>query len=173
MLRITLVLLLFAAALSAQTASVTGRITDSTGSVVPGAVVTATSTASGVESSTVTSQDGFYNLLQLPPGSYDIRVSKAGFRTERQTGLELLVQQVARLDFSLELGAITETISVQAQGVVLESESSTVGQVVHSKQITELPLLGRNTYALALLVPGVRPSNGVNNLVVGQISTVS
>ena len=83
------------------------------------------------------------------------------------------VQQAARLDPVLEVGAVTETINVDAKAVLLDSESSTMGQVVQNKQVTELPLLGRNPYALAMLVPGVRQSAGVNNLPIDQISTVS
>ena len=79
------------------------------------------------------------------------------------------MQQVARIDFQLDLGSVTETIDVNAQAVLLDSESSTVGQVIGTRQISELPLLGRNPYALAMLAPGVRPSSGVNNLPIDQI----
>ncbi len=157
----------------AQTASLTGRITDGTGAVVPGAKITVTALATAVETTVDTNEQGLYDVPLLPPGSYNVAVSKAGFQTLRQTGLELAVQQVARLDLTLQVGQVSESIEVHAQSIVLESETATLGQVVQSKQITELPLLGRNTYALAMLVPGVRPSGGVNNLVVDQISTVS
>jgi outer membrane receptor protein involved in Fe transport len=160
-------------ALHAQTASITGRVTDASGGVVPGAQVAVTSIASGLESATQTNEQGFYNLASLVPGGYNLSVAKAGFQALRQTGLALTVQQVARLDFTLQVGQISDRIEVQAQGILLESETATTGQVVQSKQITDLPLLGRNTYALAMLVPGVRPATGVNNVVVDQISTVS
>ncbi|MGH9662016.1 MAG: carboxypeptidase regulatory-like domain-containing protein, partial [Bryobacteraceae bacterium] len=152
---------------------ITGRITDSTGAVVQGARISATAVASGVETAVETSDQGYYSIPSLIPGIYHVAVSKTGFQTVRQSGLELAVQQVARLDVTLRVGAVTETVEVRAQSIVLESETATTGLVVGSKQITELPLLGRNTYALAMLVPGVRPSGGVNNLVVDQISTVS
>jgi hypothetical protein len=71
------------------------------------------------------------------------------------------------------VGQLAESVQVTAQTPLLESENATLGQVVNNRQVTELPLLGRNSYALAMLVPGVRPSTGVNNLVVDQISTVS
>lgn len=171
--RVLLCLFLLSATLCAQNASVTGRISDSTGAVIPEARVAALNVASGVEAATVTNDEGYYNLPALLPGIYNLSVTKAGFQTLRHTGLELAVQQVARLDLTLQVGQIAEAVEVQAQGVVLESETATLGQVVQSKQITELPLLGRNTYALAMLVPGVRPSGGVNNVVIDQISTVS
>jgi len=102
-----------------------------------------------------------------------LTASKPGFQTLKQSGLQLEVQQVAKLDLTLQIGQASETVNVEAQSAVLETESTTLGQVVQSKQVTELPLLGRNTYALAMLVPGVRPSVGVDNIVVDQISTVS
>ena len=83
------------------------------------------------------------------------------------------MDQVARLDLKLQVGAVAQTMEVSANAVLLDSESATLGQVVESKQITDLPLLGRNPYALGMLVPGVRPSIGVNNLPVDQISSVS
>ena len=164
---------LLAAAAFAQTASITGRITDPGGGVVPDATVAVQSTESGVSTSTRSNEDGYYSLPALNPGKYDLTITKSGFAPVKQTGLALEVQQVARLDFTLQVGAVAETVEVNAQAVVLESETSTLGHVVQSRQITELPLLGRNPYALALLVPGVRPAIGVNNLPIDQISTVS
>ena len=165
--------LLCGSALFSQTASITGRVADATGAVAPGAKVTATSAASGAEVSTETNGQGLYNFPALLPGVYSVGVSKSGFQSIRQTDVQLVVQQVARLDFTLQIGQVSDRIEVQAQSIVLDTDSSTTGQVVQSKQVTELPLLGRNTYALAMLVPGVRPSAGVNQLVVDQISTVS
>jgi outer membrane receptor protein involved in Fe transport len=173
MLRRIALVFLAASAAFPQTASLTGRITDSTGAAVPGAKVTVKAVASGIETTVDSNDQGFYNLTSLPPGAYTVAVTKPGFQTLRQTDLELVVQQVARLDLTLQVGQISETVEVRAQSIVLDSETATLGQVVQAKQITDLPLLGRNTYALAMIVPGVRPSGGVNNLVVDQISTVS
>ncbi|MBI2690297.1 MAG: TonB-dependent receptor [Acidobacteria bacterium] len=169
-------LLLFTAAagvLLSQTASLTGRVTDASGAVVPGAGVVVRAEGTGVTTTVSTNQDGYYSAPSLPPGRYGVTIEKDGFVPTRQTGLELAVQQVARLDVVLKVGAVSERIEVSAQALVLESESTTLGQVINNKQVTELPLLGRNTYALAMLVPGVRPSAGVNGLVIDQISTVS
>jgi len=169
-------LILLACALSAgfaQTASLTGRVTDPSGAVVPDARVVVRATETGVATTVPTNQDGYYSAPALIPGRYDVEITKDGFVPTRQTGLELAVQQIGRLDVVLKVGAVSERIEVSAQALVLESESTTLGQVINNKQVTELPLLGRNTYALAMLVPGVRPSAGVNGLVVDQISTVS
>ncbi|HYO83915.1 MAG TPA: carboxypeptidase regulatory-like domain-containing protein, partial [Bryobacteraceae bacterium] len=173
MFRMLWLVALSTVAVLAQTASVTGRVTDSTGAAIEGARLVVTASATGVESATETNVEGVYSIPALQPGVYTVSVSKSGFRSVRQTDLQLQVQQIARLDLRLDVGAVTESIEVQAQSVLLESETSTVGQVIQSKQVTELPLLGRNTYALAMLVPGVRASGGVNQLVVDQISTVS
>jgi hypothetical protein len=163
----------FTAAAYAQTASITGRITDASGGVVPGADVSVKSTATNAVVSTKTNTDGYYNVTNLLPGTYSVSVNKAGFAPVNETNLELLVDQVARLDLKLQVGAVAQTLEVSSNAVLLDSETATLGQVVESKQITELPLLGRNPYALAMLVPGVRPSIGVNNLPVDQISSVS
>jgi hypothetical protein len=152
---------------------VTGRITDRSGAVVPGAAVTARSLDTGVSTATESTSEGYYTLPALQPGRYEVTILKAGFIPVRQTGLELTVQQVARVDVVLKVGTVAETIEVRAQTPLLESESSTLGHVIGNRQISELPLLGRNTYALAMLAPGVRPSAGVNNLVIDQISTVA
>ena len=173
MTRLAFVLLLCASAALAQVATLTGRITDQTGAVVPQASVTARATDTGLTTTTETTSEGYYTLPALPPGQYELSVTKQGFVPVKQTGLELTVQQVVRLDITLKVGALSETIEVQAQTPLLDSESSTVGQVIGNRQVSELPLLGRNTYALAMLVPAVRPSFGVNNLVIDQISTVS
>ena len=173
MLRSFVLLVLFAAIAAAQTASITGRVTDPVGANVPDAEVTAKSLASGVISNTKTNNTGYYTINALPPGNYEITITKPGFASVTQTGLELQVQQEARLDVTLQLGTVSQRMEVSARAVLLDSESATLGQVVESKQITELPLLGRNPYALAMLVPGVRPSIGVNNIPVDQISTVS
>lgn len=173
MYRYLFAVLVCASAAFAQVASVTGRVTDLSGAVVPQAAVTAKSVDTGITTSTETTSEGYYTLPGLQPGKYELNVSKQGFAPVRQTGLELVVQQVARVDITLQIGQVAETIEVSAQAPLLESESATMGQVIGNRQVSELPLLGRNTYALAMLVPGVRPSAGVNNVVIDQISTVA
>jgi hypothetical protein len=135
--------------------------------------VTARSVETGVQSLAESTSEGYYTIPSLQPGAYELTVAKPGFVTIKQSGLELAVQQVARIDITLKVGQLTESVEVIATAPLLESESSTVGQVIGNRQVSELPLLGRNSYALAMLVPGVRPSAGVNNLVADQISTVA
>jgi len=173
MLRSLICLALFASAVHAQTASITGRVTDASGAVVPSANIAAKSAATNAMVSASTNSDGYYSISNLVPGTYDITVSKSGFASVEEKGLQLQVDQVARLDLKLQVGAVLQSVEVSGQAVLLDSETATLGQVVESKQITDLPLLGRNPYALGMLVPGVRPSIGVNNLPVDQISSVS
>ncbi|MBL8179120.1 MAG: carboxypeptidase regulatory-like domain-containing protein, partial [Bryobacterales bacterium] len=119
MLQIVLYLF-FAATLSAQVATLTGRVTDSTGAVIPQAKITATATNTGVASSTETTSEGYYTLPSLAPGSYEVTIAKQGFSTVRQSGIELAVQQTARVDVILQVGALAETVEVRGQATLLE-----------------------------------------------------
>jgi hypothetical protein len=124
-IRLFIVLSFLSVAAFAQTASVTGRITDAGGAIVPDATVTVQSTSSGVTTTAKSNEEGYYSLPALNPGSYDLSVTKTGFTPIKQTGLVLAVQQIARLDFTLQVGALTETVEVNAKAVMLESESAT------------------------------------------------
>lgn len=157
----------------AQTASVTGRVTDPSGAVIPGVTVVLTNEGTAIENRTETNEEGYYRLPSVQPGSYRLSIEKAGFKPIRESGLQLIVGQVARLDYTLQVGAVTESVEVNARAVLLDSETSSLGQVIGGRQVTELPLLGRNAYSLATLAPGVRTSAGMNDLPVDQISTVS
>ena len=129
-MRTLLIAFLFAAGAFAQVASLTGRVTDPSGAIIPAAAVVARATETGVSTSTETTSEGYYTLPALPPGRYEITITKDGFVPVKQTGLELTVQQVARLDVTLKVGTLSETIEVKAQATLLDSESTTVGQVI-------------------------------------------
>src|SRR5579884_882016 len=167
------VLALAGACAYGQTGQITGRATDPSGAVVPQAKVTVTQISTGVQHETRTNSDGYYTEPQLLPGLYTVAIEAPGFKPIQRTGVELQVDQDLRLDFVLELGNVSEKIVVTAQAPVLETETQSIGQVVGSRQVVELPLLGRNAYALGELVPGVRISRGMNDLPVDQISTSS
>jgi hypothetical protein len=155
----------------AQSAAITGRITDPSGGVTPQAQITVRNTDTGISRLAVSNDQGYYTVPALPPGNYEMTVEKQGFQPAARTGIRLNVDEKARIDVSLELGSVMESVQVSAQAVLLESESSTLGQLVQNKQILELPLLGRDPYALAMLVPGARTSAGLNNLPVDIITT--
>ncbi len=152
-----LLLLVLSAGLSwgQSTSQLTGTITDSTGAVIEGAAVKASNAATGAERSTVSNDLGNYNIPFLPPGLYTINVQRDGFRAINRDNVRLEVNQTARLDFSLEVGAVSETVEVTGAPPVLESESSSLGQVIDTKPIIDLPLNGRNFVQLAILSPGV------------------
>ncbi len=165
--------LFFSLLAAAQTAAVTGRVTDPSGAVIPGVAVVLVNEGTSVENRTETNEEGYYRLPSIQPGAYRLTIEKTGFKPVRETGLQLIVGQVARLDYALQVGAMTESVEVSARAVLLDSETSSLGQVIGGRQVTELPLLGRNAYSLATLAPGVRTSAGMNDLPVDQISTVS
>ena len=115
---------------AAQTAQLTGLITDQTGAVIPGARLTLLDVERGVRRETESNDDGLYTLTQLPPGNYQLVVEKTSFKTLRQENITLQVQQVARFDFVLEVGATNETVTVTSSAPVLDTETSSLGKVV-------------------------------------------
>ncbi|MDQ6698935.1 MAG: carboxypeptidase-like regulatory domain-containing protein, partial [Acidobacteriota bacterium] len=131
-------------------------MTDPAKALIAGAQVTLTNVGTGAARSTTSNNDGNYTLVLIEPGTYNLRIQKTGFETIVQEGLKLDVAQSARLDFTLSLGSVNQEISVKASGALLESETATLGQTVDNNTIVNLPLNGRNSYAFATLVPGVR-----------------
>jgi len=152
--------------LSAMTAfgqtsgEITGEVKDQSGAVAPNAPVTVTNAATNVTRSTATNSAGIYSFPDLTPGNYRVKVSAPGFDTVVKTNIELQVQQVARVDFSLAVGQATQTIEVSATGELLTTEGATVGTVIEEKRITELPLNGRSFFSLVSLSPAVTTSFG-------------
>jgi hypothetical protein len=141
---------------SSQTSAVVnGTITDSSGAVAAGAVVTITNIETGVKRVATTGDDGLYQFPALTSGLYNISVQKTGFKQVTQDDIRLELSQVARIDFTLSPGAITESVQVHASAPLLESDTSSVGQVIETKAVSDLPLNGRNFAQLAILGPGV------------------
>ncbi|MFN0103890.1 MAG: carboxypeptidase regulatory-like domain-containing protein [Bryobacteraceae bacterium] len=134
---------------------ITGQVADATGALVAGAAVTATNAATSGNRTTTSNEAGIYSFPSLQPGQYSVKVAAKGFRAVSKTGIELQVQQTARVDFSLEIGAVTETVEVSASGAMLTTENATVGTVIENKRIVELPLNGRNFLQLVSLSPNV------------------
>lgn len=152
-----LLLLILTSLLSfAQTGSqITGTITDKSGASVAGVKVVATNLETGVTRESISTDGGAYTIPSLPPGRYVLSATKDGFKTIKQENLTLEVNAVLRLDVQLELGAVSESVTVSSAPPLIESENSSLGQVVETKQIVELPLNGRNFVQLATLGPGV------------------
>jgi hypothetical protein len=154
-----LVLTLGQAAFS-QTAQVTGRISDASGAVVPGAQVTITNQKTGLTRESVSNGEGYFTIPLLPPGEYRIAVKKEGFKPVVRLDVALNVEQVARLDFTLETGAVSDTVTITSDAPIMNTETSSVGQVVDNKTVVTLPLNGRNYSQLAVLAPGATPNPG-------------
>ena len=158
-MRRMLLLILFCGgvvAASAQTlGTITGEVTDATAAVVPGATVTIRNVNTNATRTVITNADGLYSVPLLPPGIYDVRVEKEGFRGAARSAIELQVQQTARVDFALSVGQVSETLDVTGQAALLNTEDATVGTVIEEKRIVELPLNGRNFLQLVSLSPNV------------------
>jgi hypothetical protein len=142
-------------ALAQATAQLNGSVTDKTGAAVPAAEVTVSGAVTGLERKVQSNDQGSYTVPFLPPGEYKVNVQKQGFRQVNRDGVRLEVNQVARLDFALEVGQVSETIDVAGAAPLIESDSSAIGQVIETKAIVDLPLNGRNFVQLAILGPGV------------------
>jgi len=137
-----------------DTGSISGIVTDSTGAVVPGVAVTVTQQETNVRTTLTTNETGFYSAPGLRPGQYAVTAGKAGFQTQRQTGIELRVQDRLEINFSLAVGGTSTELTVTAAATLLESETSSMGQVIQEKSITDLPLNGRSFIQLATLTAG-------------------
>ena len=117
----------------AATAGVNGIILDSSRAIMPDTQVTVTNLDTGARRETTTNETGGYQFTLLQPGRYSIAVQRQGFKRVSQDGIQLEVNQVARIDFVLEPGAVTETIQVEAAPPLLESNTSSVGQVIEQR----------------------------------------
>src|SRR5262245_16071720 len=156
-----LLVLLAPATAGAQTgaASLTGIVTDETGAAVPGATVTATNQATNVEYTAISNDAGSYTMTSLPVGTYVIKAELSRFKTAASQPLAMEAKQVVRLDFKLQLGAVEETVEVKSETQVMQTETATVGSVISGTTLSALPLNGRNTGQLSLLLPGVVSPN--------------
>jgi len=146
------------------TGTIVGSVTDTTGAVVAGAKITVKNMDKGTTLPFETDLSGAYRAPFLIPGTYQVTVEKAGFRTETRSGLVLQVDQQAKVDFTLTVGQVTETVSVTAAAPLVESQSASLGQVVNQQAVEALPLNGRNFAQLVWLAPGVTTGQVGENL---------
>lgn len=156
-------LLLLAASVLAQgpTGEITGVVMDTSQAVIPGATVSVLNPQTGASRRITTNDAGVFTFPALPPGTYRVTVEKEGFRSETSGDLMLQVQQTARLNFSLNVGAVSEKMEVAATAPLLSPEDSTIGQVIDNKRVLELPLNGRNFLQLTALTPGVNTDSSI------------
>ena len=149
-----LVLVTADVAFSQTFGEITGHVADASGAAVVTAAITATNINTNAARQTASSATGDYALPSLPPGNYVVRIEKVGFKSETSK-IEVAVQQTVRMDFTLQVGQVSESVEVSAQTVQLQSENATVGTVIDNKRIVELPLNGRNYLQLVSLAPNV------------------
>src|ERR1051326_2828142 len=143
------------------TGNIRGTVSDSTGGLLPNCSVTITQTSTGLMRKVVTNEQGDYNAPSLPVGDYRISIGLPGFQTKVLSGLTLQVDQTAVVPVVLEPGAVSQTMEVTAAAPVLESQTSSLGQVIENKRIVDLPLNGRNPFQLGVLSGGAVAFQGL------------
>jgi Carboxypeptidase regulatory-like domain len=142
---------------SATTGTITGTVRDPQGAAVPKAEVTITEEKTGVSRAVTATEDGFYTATSLPAGIYSVSASPTGFKKTVTTGVDLHVNENKTVNLDLQVGAVSETVTVTSEAAPVELRSGEVSSLINEKQVTELPLNGRNYAQLALMVPGVSP----------------
>lgn len=138
--------------------SFSGTVADKTGSVITGAAVTITSQGTGLVREAKTDGSGHYLVPLLPVAFYTIHVEAKGFQTTEQKDIRLQVDEAREIDFALNLASVSQTVEVNATEVAVETANPTLGQVITSEEVSDLPLNGRNFVQLATLTPGTTQS---------------
>jgi hypothetical protein len=134
---------------------ITGQVSDATNAAVAGATVTITNIDTNAKRVAITTDAGVYSFPSLPPGVYNIRVEKPGFKADTSKQIEVQVQQTVRLDFTLQVGAVSESVEVTAAADQLQQENATIGTVIGNQAIVQLGLNGRNYLSLVALSSNV------------------
>jgi Carboxypeptidase regulatory-like domain len=150
-------------------AQITGIITDSSGAVVPNARITIVNVDTGMKGEALSNESGNYAFSNLRPGTYRVTVSHSGFETVERSSITLVISQVARLDFPLQVGTTGQSVEVTAVAPALESSTASLGQLIDTRSVVDLPLNGRNFLQLAKLSTGVlEPKPGDRNATGGS-----
>ncbi len=150
------------------TGSIVGTVTDSTGAAVANATVTVTNIATADKRIATTSDSGEYTILTLLPGQYSVMIEGAGFKRYVRDGVDIQVEQIARINAQMVVGAVTEQVTITSTAPLIQSENASLGQVVEGRSVTEMPLNGRNVLALVGLAPGVVPQGSSGGNLTGQ-----
>jgi outer membrane receptor protein involved in Fe transport len=151
-----------------STASVNGTIQDSSSAVVPDAAIALTNINNGVKQSTVSTGTGRYVFVGVPPGQYSLSVTKAGFAGATRSGITLVVNQTATLDFTLTVGNAAQSVVVEASAMEINTTTSNLGTAITTNMVQELPLNGRQFTQMLSLTPGAAPANVAQNSGGGQ-----
>lgn len=159
---------------SGPTGSITGTVTDPSGALVRKAQITVLNEATNAVRNAETNDDGDYTVALLPPGRYSVSVESSGFRKSIFADVAVDVDQTVRVDFGLEIGAPTEEVRVKDTPPAIQTDTSTLGQVVNNRLVQQLPLNDRNFLSFALLVPGSQlPAEGSQNSTQGGALSVN
>ena len=161
---VVLIAVLSALSLHAQvdTGSISGTVHDPAGAIITNATIEVTNTADGYVSTVTTNHDGLYTVVDLHPGNYRVSVAAPGFQSVTRTGIDLRLQDRLAINFDLAIGQTNSSIEVQSTAAALETETTSLGQVIEDKAIQALPLNGRNYIQLAVLGAGTTPSQRSN-----------
>ena len=142
------------------TGSISGTVKDPSGAVMPGVTVTVTSISTGVRSTTITDGKGFYGFPTLNVDTYGVAVAHAGFRPFVESGVRIDANSAILIDIQLQLGQLSDTVTVQSNTLQVETQSTQMGDVIEGPTITSVPLNGRSYIDLLALQPGVSPYTG-------------
>ena len=135
-------------------AGVQGSVTDNAGAVIPGAAVTLTNKETGQTRQTVTSDGGFYRFTGLAPGTYNLSVEQSAFKTKVIENIKVDAEATRGVDVVLEIGGISETVTVEADSAILQTEDANIRNTISNQEVKELPQTGRDPYELARLNTG-------------------
>ncbi len=157
-----------APAMAQSVGEIAGEVRDTSGAAIADVRVTATNVDTNVARNTTTNSSGAYDFPGLNPGNYSVKAEKQGFKTVTNTNIALQVQQSARIDIELTVGSVSESVEINASAALLATEDATVGTVIETKRIVELPLNGRNYLQLVALAPNVSYGFGNAGQAVGR-----
>lgn len=177
-LLLLLAVLLLPGLVSAQSsdAVLVGIIEDASGAALPGANITATNTSTGVTRQVVANESGAWQIGPLPPGTYELRTARPGFKTAVRSGVVLQTGATLKIDITLELGDVSEKVEVTAEAPMLQTQETSVGSVITQQQLERIPVNGRNYTRLLVLMPGssdIRRSQGRGDLSGTQMVSIN
>jgi hypothetical protein len=170
LLSLTTIIMFVCVSLQGQSTygTVDGAVTDSSGAALPGAQVTLTNTGTQETRAQTTGSEGLYQFVNVIPGQYRLEIEKAGFKHYTHANVVVQVQQDTHIDAAMALGQVTETVEVSSEVPLLQSETSSLGQVVEERKANELPLNGRNIFNLIIISPAAVAQGGSGGSPVGQ-----
>jgi len=142
-------------------ATLTGRVTDTQGAVVPGAKIVVLDLESQAKSETVSGSDGFFSIPFLAPAAYTISIESAGFKRYVREGVRLNANDRVTVDAALEVGGVSDQVTVNAEASALESATASTGEALESRQVSDLPLSGRAALILSQVAYGVIPTGNI------------